>query len=799
MTKHIRKNLCLLLICGSVLCACSRFSPEMPTAVIVTPPETEAPGSTEMPESSSSAPQETLPAEESTEAFIIDPLPTEPETEPEVPLPSGTVLFDMSSGLYRESITVSLSLADASLYPEAEIRYTLNGNEPRESDSLYTGPLTLEIGEDVSVFALRAAAFGCGEGKVFSQNYVLMPEDSPLNGMAVVCIDTDSDNLYHSKTGIFKHYNARGDNWIRPAFVTIIGADGTVETDDGLGIGVSGNTTSHLAVKALKLVAEEEYGTEKGLFYTYRSDTEVSVRSHVTEHSTLLLRQGGQDIRQSNLRTAVSCRLGREAGFTGISRSDRAVLFLNGEVYGLFDILERPTPGTFRDIYGLPDNQVTCYKGSEIDGLDRMHEGCRALFLADLNDPENRAALEKVVDIDNYIQFYTVNMLLNNTDWPQNNYCIWRYDGEPDPDNPYSDGRLRFWSYDADLCFASSSMPTFFNHSRTNAFRSMTEGLGRYAENCFVHLISCPYYREKFVNYLSELLEGPFSYENMDLVWNEAWDEIRDVQEYLAPRIGFYRALGLDFGLMTQKAEELHKKMLSYASGYRDNLRQYLGLSELTEVTVRTSAGAMAVWSSQELYQSSAYTCRYYGGTDITFRAEPYPGFRFVFWTVNDQAYTDPELTLSPAEAAADGKLDIRLYCIPEDGPRLILTAVRSSGGNDFVTLTNVGSAPMDTAGYSLSDRPEKPFRLWLPYTELAPGESLTLRADAEDDFLLDFGLARGETLVLYHNGEAADCVQLPRQDAAEMYCRPDNGPVWRYQPLQQHCRRELPAGPASK
>ena len=59
----------------------------------------------------------------------------------------------------------------------------------------------------------------------------------------------------------------------------------------------------------------------------------------------------------------------------------------------------------------------------------------------DLSIEENYKEVCKVLDVDSAIKHYATGIYFAVQDWPNNNYGLWKYNGEKIEGNEYSDGR----------------------------------------------------------------------------------------------------------------------------------------------------------------------------------------------------------------------------------------------------------------------------------------------------------------------------------------------------------------------
>ena len=131
-----------------------------------------------------------------------------------------------------------------------------------------------------------------------------------------------------------------------------------------------------------------------------------------------------------------------------------------------------------------------------------------------------------MIDMDDYLQYFAVQILFNNTDWPMNNFEAWRVNGKNRTNNKYEDGRIRFLVYDTDLIYYNEEGILWFEGSIGDIFKYLMEGKYNGTGSTFKKVMESEYYRAKFIILLEELLDGPFATENVLKVINEEAEKI---------------------------------------------------------------------------------------------------------------------------------------------------------------------------------------------------------------------------------------------------------------------------------
>lgn len=454
------------------------------------------------------------------------------------------IKFSKETGLYDTDIEVELSSNGAVVAPATEIRYTLNGDNPATNGKVYSGPIKLGMSELVNAIPIKATYCYIGGkcGKTYINTYILAADPEKDITLQIISLTSNHNNLYDYERGIFikgktyddniakgmnpeefvpGNYSQRDEDWIRGADVVLLdpsemeaNTDKGILWDQEIGIQISGGTSAADPIKSLKLVANRKYGYDK-LAYSFSPSGDSTVGLAIPKkYNSLRLRAGGQDKNSGNIRSSLVSRLTEESEFDGYSATKRAVAYLNGQFYGVVDVEQNFSDSFLAKRFGLAESDdIVKIKKSESKAF--AEAGVTGLFERDLNDPENREALEKMVDMDNYLKYYALEILWNNTDWPGNSFEMWRYNGQEVDGNKYSDGRWRFLIYDTDLIYYRDGNPVFFEGAVGDQLSAIMEGKYRAEGSTFPHVMESTYYRNKFVQIMQELMNGPFVTEHI--------------------------------------------------------------------------------------------------------------------------------------------------------------------------------------------------------------------------------------------------------------------------------------------
>lgn len=409
--------------------------------------------------------------------------------------------FSVVPGFYSDEVTVAISYKG----PESgvELYYSLDGTRDHTQAEPYTEPITFAsragepngismiptnppqvpgymrweepIGEVMKANTLTAIPYKEGYLTLEprSGTYFVGPEWMGRFDINVISIVTDPEHLFGHETGIYvpgkiheendftgengdpyANYFQRGANWERPiSFEYFDSSSWESLTHGHLFMRIHGGSTRAYPQKSLRLYDRGSLHGGNGLSYPFFQERPYQ------DFSRLILRNSGQDwfhFSNTMLLDAFLHRLLRNMDFE-YQAYEPSVLFLNGEYWGIHNIRERIDKYFIAQQYGVDTDQIDILTGNaEVDEGSNEHYLDMLDFMRanDLNDPENYAKVQEMMDVDNYMDYIIAQTFIANWDWPGNNIDFWRLQTDYHPDKPKGhDGRWRWILYDLDFAF----------------------------------------------------------------------------------------------------------------------------------------------------------------------------------------------------------------------------------------------------------------------------------------------------------------------------------------------------------
>ena len=621
--------------------------------------------------------------------------------DPELPTPE----FSVSSGIHASNVSLVLSTD----VEDAEVRYTLDGSEPTLSSARYENPIELgsktgttnqlsmiptnddpepgpphyegwqpPAGEVFKFHTVRARTFKAGAqpSPVVLHSYLVDPAGTNRYRLPIVSIATDAANFFDPDIGIYVAGNSNnffqsGDEWERQGSIEFFEANGARAFGGTIGIRLHGNTTRTRPRKALRIYARSPASFDYPLF----PDKTLAT------FDNFILRNGGNDWGQGVIRDlylqslAANAKVDRQYGRP-------ALVFLNGEYWGIHDLRERFDEDYIQRNYGLGEPefvQVAIDRTQEPVNIPTFDRGNAALsndyenLWAFMNEQgvasaSNYQAVADRLDVDSFIDFQQANVFFGNTDWPGNNVRAWRSvatnraEGAP----VGHDARWRYMLYDTDFGFGLNfyyvpGNADFAGHD-TLAFAASANGqdfsnqadatmmLRRFLEN--------DDFRRAFVVRFCDQLNTAYSRAHATNQWAR-WLAIVDPE--MGEHVNRWRQPA-DWNAERSRIRSYAEQRTEAVWGH---VQRYFGMGARYDLTVAVTNAeeGFARVNTIDLDEGTAgfygypWTGSYFPDYPVALSAVARPGYRFVEWRQGGGGVMDTnatvELTLSGSTEVA--------------------------------------------------------------------------------------------------------------------------------------------------
>ena len=717
------------------------------------------------------------------------------------------IAFETPAGFYTDNVSVFLTGAEG-----CEVYYSLGGVVP-ESTALkgtirrYSPkdgiPLRAYDGQ-IKYYSLTARAYHPDtdnwDDPVYSTYVVGEGADTRFTTLAVF-ITCDPDKLFGYEEGILvlgktrdewlaanpgekpiaispANYNLRGWESEREVNVEFFDTDGNQLINQSVGVRVSGAYTRAQKLKSLKLFARKDYEEINYRFnYPFYGDlcTLDGTGRLRLDFKRVLLRSSGSDLGGAQIRDELNQVAAGMTGFPATQAIRPCSVYLNGEYYGCMWMHDVICDDFFIENYGEYPGIMGVVSGPEmkkpderyeIDSIEEdqfMYDDYNAMYnkykVADMTDDAVYEEFCRVVDVENYLFFYAINVYLNNGDWPYNNHKAYRYyaaEGEEYQPGTVFDGRWRFIVHDTDGTFgAGGNLLNSHLLSKTSARRS----------ELFQALMKRQECVDLFIEYLMEVMNGAFSPENYSHL-------ITEMHEARKAEATLYNATSRFATNSIEHIEEKLKEFYSFAETRpktlcRTDLRQAFKTSGKT-YTISISAPENAYVMTGNWKIDKDFTGTYIVEYGEEFEIFPAVGYEFSHWIINGETQIYDRVLSLDFEDAVDKNITVTPVVVRKtENLHLTVYEYSASGSQDYLVLYNPYDVALSTKGYQLSDSANKPGKYNLPNKIVAPGEFVVVYCanyigrETLHQMSLPFSLKRGEYVYFSFENEILEEIAI--------------------------------------
>lgn len=608
-------------------------------------------------------------------------------------------VFSAESGFYGEPFELTLAAKENEI-----IYYTLDGSEPTTDSIRYEGPISIEdacrrenlyaartdlsptngytppdqVDKATVVRAVSCSLTEHAVSNIATKVYFVGFETKPeYDGYPILSLVSGPSNLFDEETGIYgngaaleaykeagglqngellsafsdengeMHYlytatNAvrTGREWEREASVSWFDEDHTYCFEQDVGMRIAGQSTRAASQKSFTLFSREIYDENAEFPYQFFPGQ---------TYSTIKVRNGGSDNAGSKIMDAFLAELSADQ-HVSVQDSRPCVVFLNGEYWGLYNLRERFKPEYLRNHYGVNESNVWIIEAGRPDtggdaAEDFWEQTLEFISGNDMSVEENYDAACDLVDMQSLIDFYCINLYVDNTDVAFNrNFAAWRTI-LPD-DTAYGDGRWRFMLYDMD-----GSLNQYDN----NTFAETEEGIGLMDEALIRSLMNHEGFRKQFCLTFLDIANTVFSYEKVHHSLME-WKDIYRTQVTESHRRFFGDEAEGVFEERIEAFDTFFRERFPWAVSFLAESFGLRGETETVTVRIREAEGGTVLFNTVCLNEAE-WSGTYLTDYPVTVCAQPREGYRFAGWRGSQEGQEE--------------RMEIR---IPEGG--LVLEAV---------------------------------------------------------------------------------------------------------------------------
>lgn len=338
-------------------------------------------------------------------------------------------------------IEASISSPDTSVL----IFYTLDGTEPDTTSFIYSEKIAISNSKQITAKAFRIG----GTGISSKETYIKKIESD----LPIISLEIKKEDLFDSETGIYVRgtngitghcvdYRANwNQDWEKPCSISLFEPNDSLAFRVTTGIKIGGGCSRGYNMKSFNIYMRSKYGND---FIDY----EIFPGASINEYHRIKLRNAGSDFGSMMLRDEMNQVLLFDNVDIDLMNYRPAILYINGEFWGLYAIRESFNEDYIMSHHGYSNDEIdmiknpfSIYRTIKAGDDIALNELYNFAETNDLSIAENYAIITEQIDIEEYINYNVVEIYYANYDWPSINTVIWR---------PINGGKWRWMLTDTD-------------------------------------------------------------------------------------------------------------------------------------------------------------------------------------------------------------------------------------------------------------------------------------------------------------------------------------------------------------
>ena len=541
--------------------------------------------------------------------------------------PGGTLAemptASVGSGFYMAPFNVELT----STTPNATIFYTLDGSDPTNASTFYTGPLLVD-----QTTTLRAKTYATGFAESNTATFTYLFENT--HTFPVVALSFNDADFFDPVTGIYPNFL---EDWERPVHVEFFETDGSLVLSQRADAEIQGTGSAQLPQKSLRVEALASGGS--GFFeHTIFPDKPFD------KYERFVMRNSGQDWNVTMFRDAMVASLTDDLSDVGniiqtptlYQQAYRpGVVYLNGDYWGIHNLREHIKSEYIEQHFGLKDTEIDLLSNDEVDdGTDVNWEALKSFVENnDFSSDATMTQFSQMVDLPNFLDYYVYNIVIDASDWPGNNFRRFR---------AINNGVWRFLTYDLDFTFGLFNFvpggPTWNtgDASANSLARSLDDSQVSWPNPFWYTLyfrkaVENDQFRTDYINRTADFLNVLFDPARVNARINEFENRyIPEMQRHYDRWNGGWNPHATNVDLLRQFANNRPQFMKQHIV---DAFSDVTGTAEIT-LQANPPNGGSIEFSTLNLSTSNLpWTGDYFTGVDIPIKAIPAPGYVFDGWS----------------------------------------------------------------------------------------------------------------------------------------------------------------------
>lgn len=523
--------------------------------------------------------------------------------------------FSIAQAFHDSAIEVSIS----SIHSDAIIQYTLDGSPPDHNSSIYTAPILVE--ENTIIRAI-VTNFNLLQSPIATKSYFIN-EDHKLS---ILSIATHPDSIWNWERGIFRtgpnantQWPFYGANYWReaeiPVHVEFFDQDKQLEVAYDLGLEIHGGRAARTKPqKPFRLLAKKKFGTEE-MNHQFFEDRERTV------FKRLVVRNASGDYNVGHCRDAFLHRLFIKDKLNVDALAHKpVVVYFNGVYWGVMNLREKSDEHYLKNTYGVDLDKLdlleedTLVSSGNFDIFNQMYE---YVSTADLSIQTNFDQAASYFDVYNIADYFIVQTIVNNTDWPSNNIKFWRERTDA--------SKWRYMLFDLDVGLGRYG----FTKADANSFGTRFED---FPDLHLIVILKALYknegYRNYFINRYADILNTTFREENF-------YDYTIETRDEIAPEMPRHfekwntSSYNKWYNENIPTILDFSNERPSYA---REYLQSFFDLGNEVKLSLKTYPEGAGKITISTISPELPWNGIYFNGVPVTISVQANEGYTFKHW-----------------------------------------------------------------------------------------------------------------------------------------------------------------------
>lgn len=543
---------------------------------------------------------------------------------------NGTIVFSdtlsrpqisLQGGLFSGPQTVSITANFDPLV--AKLVYTLNGQDPNASSTVYSAPISITSNK---VLRARVVPLNANGNLLPSEQAVATYVFNISHTTPILLVSTPNTNLFGA-TGIFDNWSM---DWLRPAHAILLdtGATHPVLMQGKAAIRVDGGAGGSRSQPqhSFRLIFNHGiYGGESWLVNL------LPDRPNRNKYSEIYLRNGSNQYLKLPYKDASQVRMMSEGTDNYYSSYRPVSVYINGSYFGLYELREKFNTEYFEqheqantasvELLSLSYwyNLILRAVEGDVDNFWSAYDNFNALDPFQANYWQ---AADQYFDLKHYTDYIIAESWMGNVDWPGNNIKIYRSD--------QTNMRWRFALIDLEL----SLQPNGWTNCTDNHLNHM---LGQPDTNPYINIwkqsIENLEYRNYFINRFADLMNTSYRQEVLLETEQQFYESMLPEMPKQFERWGDPNNIPAQMAAFTADHEMFRDQLLCRSTFVFNQLRQVFNLTKKVQVQLEVfPADAGTIQLNTIEPQVLPWSGTYFDGVPVQLKAHAKPGYLFSHW-----------------------------------------------------------------------------------------------------------------------------------------------------------------------